>query len=165
MAERTGFNRLIGDIADLCELQLELLAVDGKKACKTGFMAAVFLSLAIATAISVTTVLLAALAWFLHSSWDWSLVNSLLISGAIGALMSIALLVGTYLSAKYSIASLEESRGEFAQNLAWLKSLIVGGERTLPSTSSDKETSSNFGKGSFKDSRQPPRWDAERVNR
>lgn len=165
MPERTGFKRLIGDFADLCELQLELLAVDGKKACKTGFMAAVFLSLAIATAISVTTVLFAALAWFIHATWEWSPGNSLLMSGAIGALISIVLLVATYLSAKYSIASLEETRGEFAQNLAWLKSLIVNGERTLPSTPTGKQASSSFDNGSFNDSRHPARWDADRVSR
>jgi Zn-dependent protease with chaperone function len=136
MIEKLGLRRLISDIADLCELQAELFAVDAKQAGRKGFVAVVGLSVAVATAISTTTVLLAAFAWYLHSSFEWHPVAALLLAGLLGASLTMLLIFIAFRSASSSVATLEQTRIELTRNVSWLKSLVLDGVSEAESNSS-----------------------------
>lgn len=124
MSTVAGFKRVARDISDLCELQLQLLAVDGKVAAGRSALAAVATGLALAIGVSSITTLLLAAGWALHELLEWRLSVSLLVAAG-GALVAAALCVLiAYRAMKQALASLEQTRSEFSENLRWIRSMM-----------------------------------------
>lgn len=120
-----GVRRVISDVADLAELQLQLLAIDGQEAARRSVAAVVWLAIAVVLLISTTTALLVALGWILHETVEWSMGLSLLTVAGI-ALLGTCLVLGlAYLSLKRAVGAMSETGAEFAENLRWLKAVIV----------------------------------------
>lgn len=120
-----GVQRITADIFDLCELQWQLLTVDAQEARRRAIKAA--LVLAIATCIALASLLstLFGLAWLLHE-WSGLAVGwSFLIVGGVALLLSLlAGLLGLQLLSKAG-ESLDGTRREFAENIRWLKGVIL----------------------------------------
>jgi Putative Actinobacterial Holin-X, holin superfamily III len=122
----TGFRRVVRDIADLCELQLELLAVDGKVAANRLGAAVALFAIAGCFAFSAVTVTVLSIASLLHEEANWTVSSSLLAAAGIAALVGgIVITIGLVVGKK-ALESLDQTRTEFAENLRWIKAAIVG---------------------------------------
>lgn len=120
-----GVRRVISDIADLGELQLQLLAVDGQEAARRGVAAAAWLSLAAVLLISTITVFLVSLGWILHETLEWPLGLSLLAVAGLAVLGTGLVLGLAYLSIMRAVGAMSETGAEFAENLRWLKAVLT----------------------------------------
>ena len=87
MNQSSGFRRVVRDIADLCELQVELLAVDGKVATRRGGIAAAILTVATIFGLSAAVATVLAWAAVLHEQAEWTIGVSLLASAGIAAII------------------------------------------------------------------------------
>jgi uncharacterized membrane protein YqjE len=128
MSQLTGIRRVIRDITDLGELQLELLAVDGKEAVRLGFSALVTALLAAVFGLAAVTGSVFAMAWLLHEKMEWSMSVSLLAASAIAAAIAAICGILGWTLLKKATSSLDETRSEFAENLRWIKAAIVSPE-------------------------------------
>lgn len=120
-----GIRHIFSDIADLADLQMQLLAVDGQEAARRGVAAVIWLSIAGVLLVSSTTVLLFSLGWILHETLEWPVGLSLLaVAGA--AMLTIGLvLFFAYLALKRAVGAMGETGAEFAENLRWLKAVLA----------------------------------------
>jgi hypothetical protein len=128
MSQSSGFRRVVRDIADLCELQFELLAVDGKLAKRHSGIAAAILTFASILGLSAALTTVLALAAILHEHAEWTIGASLLASAGIAAFIGAIFAVVGSLFLKKAMAALDESRSEFAENLRWIRAAIVAPE-------------------------------------
>lgn len=120
-----GVRHVLSDIADLADLQLQLLAVDGQEAARRGVAAVIWLSLAAVLVIATTTVLLISLGWILHEVAEWPIGLSLLAVAGL-ALVGTGFVLGlAYLSLKRAVGAMGETGAEFAENLRWLKAVLT----------------------------------------
>ena len=123
--DSNGVQRIVSDIVDLCELQWQLLTVDGQEAKRRAVKAAVVLAIAASVALASLLSATIGLAWLLH---EWSGLTEglsfLIVSGAALLLAGIAGLYGLQLLSKAG-ESLHESRREFAENIRWLKGVVL----------------------------------------
>jgi len=128
MNQSSGFRRVVRDIADLCELQVELLAADGKVATRRSGIAAALLMIAAIFGLSAVVAIVLALASLLHEQAEWTVSSSLLASAGIAAVVGgLFALLGSVILKK-AIAALDETRSEFAENLRWIKAAVVAPE-------------------------------------
>jgi len=139
MPKQHGVTQLVNDIVSLCELQFELLAVDGKKAIEKGVIGLLTTVVAFAFAIASLTVLLGACVWFVHVAADLSLGWSLLTAGMIGFIVSAALLWVSFRTVKSAVAAMGETRSELSQNIKWLKASLL--QNHLPMNQTDDDFS------------------------
>ncbi len=128
MNQSSGFRRVVRDIADLCELQLELLAVDGRVATRQGFKAGLLLVVAAVFALSAVTVCLLAMASALHEQLGWTLSGSLLVASISAACVGAFLALIGLVVVRKAFNAMEETRSEFAENLRWIKAAVISPE-------------------------------------
>jgi glucan phosphoethanolaminetransferase (alkaline phosphatase superfamily) len=124
----TGIRRVVRDVADLCELQLELLAVDGKEATQRSAAAFGMVLVASVFGLSAVTVAVLALASALHENWEWTLSSSLLAAAGIAALGAIMFAILSFIFVKRAVSAFNETRSELAENMRWIKFAIVSSE-------------------------------------
>ncbi|MGV3485708.1 MAG: phage holin family protein [Planctomycetaceae bacterium] len=148
MSTVSGFKQLARDVTDLCELQLQLLAVDGKVASRRAGIAGVAVGLSLAIAVSAITTLLIGCGWALHESFNWTVGSSLAATAAIAVAVSAVLLWIAYRQLKKALAALDETRSEFAQNLRWLKSLLGDDVAAAPSMAATHASNVRFSRSS-----------------
>jgi Putative Actinobacterial Holin-X, holin superfamily III len=128
MSQPSGIRRVIRDIADLCELQFELLAVDGKEAVRLSFAAIAAIIFAAIFGLAAVSGSVLALAAAFHENFDWTISSSLLAAtGIAAAIAAVSGILGWSL-VKKATSSLDETRSEFAENLRWIKAAIVSPE-------------------------------------
>ncbi len=125
MHQPSGFRRVVRDVADLCELQFELLAVDGKIAVQRSATAAVTLLIGAIFGLSAVVAIVLALASFLHEQAEWTISSSLLAAAAIAAVLGGMLAIIGSVILKKAMSALDETRSEFAENLRWIKAAVV----------------------------------------
>ncbi|NND96121.1 MAG: phage holin family protein [Pirellulaceae bacterium] len=125
-----GFQRVMSDIADLCELQWQLLSVDGQEAKRRAVRAAIFIGIGGITALSGLMALMLAIGRVIHEQFDLSLGIAYLITAAVALVIAgLSMLIGAKLVGRAN-ASLSESKQEFAENVRWIRSVLL-----KPSTS------------------------------
>lgn len=125
MSQPTGIRRVVRDIADLCELQLELLAVDGKEATRKSTKALAILMIATVFGLAAVTAATFALASSFHEIAKWPMSGSLLAAGGIAALLAGIFAALSLVQLKKAMSALDETRSEFAENLRWIKAAII----------------------------------------
>lgn len=125
MASESGINRVVRDVADLFELQMQLLSLDGRIAGEKAIRAAVMASVGLAILGSALTTLLIALGYLLHEGLEWSVGLSLLAVAIVATLVAGVFALVAYFAAKRAFAALGETTSEFSQNLKWIKGVIV----------------------------------------
>jgi presenilin-like A22 family membrane protease len=130
MNQPSGFRRVVRDVADLCELQVQLLAADGKVAAGHSGAAAVALTIAAILGTSAVVISLFALASLLHEQTEWTVSSSLLAAAGVAMVIGgMFTLLGTIFFKK-AMSAFDETRSEFAENLRWLKAAVS--PETLP---------------------------------
>lgn len=125
MTDPSSIQRVMRDLLDLAELQMQLLAVDSE-AAKRKLTGAVGASLvAVTLGGSALTVLIAGLGVWVHEVSELSVGVSLMLV-AVAVFLVVAVLLWVALRAIHSAAaSMKEVRSEFAENLRWLKATLV----------------------------------------
>lgn len=141
MNQLTGIRRVVRDVADLFELQLELLAADSKELTRRSSAAIAMVLIALVFGLAGVTAATFALAWSLHESAAWTISSSLIAAAGIAALIAGILVILAWHLFKKAASALNESRGEFTENLRWIKAAIVSPE-ILP-TAQRQEASFN----------------------
>lgn len=120
-----GVRRVVSDIVDLCELQWQLLTVDGQEAKRRAVQAAVVLAIAICIALASLPSVTIGLGWLLHDQIGLSVGLSLLIVGSVALLLAlIAGMIGLRILSKAG-DSLDETRRELAENIRWIKGAVL----------------------------------------
>lgn len=139
MDTTSSIQKVVGDIVDLCELQMQLLSVDSQ-AAKRKLTRAIACGTAAATlAGSALTVVLVGLGFVIDELTDLSTGAGLLIVGAATFAIVIALLVVSLIAVRAAAAAMSESTSEFAENLRWLKATLVS-PQTSPRNRMRRET-------------------------
>lgn len=128
MHQPSGFRRVIRDIADLCELQIELLAADGKEATRRSGSAAVCVLIAAILGLATVALFLLGFAFLLHEQAGLAMSVSLFIVGGVAALCGVIGAAIGWTLVKQAIAALDETRSEFAENLRWIKAAVISPE-------------------------------------
>ncbi len=139
MSQSTGFRRVVRDIADLCELQVELLTADGKVATRRSGTAVAILIVAAIFGLSACLATVFALASLLHEEAEWTVSSSLLASAGIAAIAGGCFAIVGFTILRKAISALDETRSEFAENLRWIKAAIVAPE-TSPRAQVDENS-------------------------
>ena len=137
-----GFKRIAGDVTNLCELQLQLLSLDGKVAASRAISAVVTFVMALVISLAAITSLLFAGAWGLHEYCNLKLSLCLLLSGGFGLLVAVVLYAIGYQFAKQASTGMAETRSELAANVRWLKSVLTSNVESKPDNN-QSATSSN----------------------
>lgn len=123
--DQGGFSRVISDIVDLCELQLQLLSVDSQEAKRRGVKAIICLAFAATIALTAAMTAMIGLGFILHEQYDFSVGQALLIvSGGAILVAAIAAFLGAKLIGKAN-DSLSEVKSEFAENMRWIKGVVL----------------------------------------
>ncbi len=143
MTQPSGFRRVARDIADLCELQAELIAVDGKAAARRSGMAAALLMIATVFGLSATTATVFALASLLHEQAQWTVSNSLLVAAAGAAVIGGLLVYAGSRVMKSAMTALDETRSELAENLRWIKEVVTTPEPSQGSSGNEYNSPPN----------------------
>lgn len=138
MNEPTGIRRVVRDVADLFELQLELLAVDSKALARSGSAAIAMVLIALVFGLAAATSATFAVASALHSSAEWTISSSLAAAAGTAALIAGLFVIIAWQLLRKAMSALNESRSEFAENLRWIKSAIVSPE-ALPTAKRQEE--------------------------
>lgn len=128
MNQPSGFRRVVRDVADLCELQIELLAVDGKVATRRSGIAIALLLISAIFALAAITAAVIALAALLHENAHWTISSSLLAAAGIAAAAGILFTIIGLIVLRKALSALDETRSEFAENLRWIKAVVVAPE-------------------------------------
>jgi len=124
MASVSGFKRIARDIAALAELQLQLLAIDGKVAATRGFIAVAAAAVAAVIALSSFTVFLIAAGVAIYEFASLPLSGGLLISGIVGLIVAVLLTLMAWRAFKQAFGAMEETRSELANNIRWAKLML-----------------------------------------
>tara|TARA_R110002049_G_scaffold305056_1_gene501029 strand:+ start:77014 stop:77475 length:462 start_codon:yes stop_codon:yes gene_type:complete len=128
MNNQTGFRRIIRDIADLCELQIELFAIDSQVATQRTKTAAVYLGIAFVFALATVSTVTLGLAAALYEMLGWSLTASIFGAAGCAAIIAVFLAVLAVFALQKAVSALEETRSELAENLRWIKAAVIAPE-------------------------------------
>lgn len=124
-ASLSSFQRVVRDILDLCELQMQLISVDSQAAKRSLVRAIACGAAAIALAGSALTVAMVGAGVLLGEFTELTTGAALLIvSAAFFVLVAVLgwLVMKAILAAA---AAMSETKSEFAENLRWLKSTLI----------------------------------------
>jgi hypothetical protein len=121
-----NLQHVAGDIADLCELQAELFATDGRATVRQ-MIVPIVLGIVGAVVLATSSLLaFTALALWLHVAWNFSLGGAFLIA-AVGALLfGLLCVVLGYLIVRWRRFALARSWHELKLNLAWTRRALFG---------------------------------------
>ncbi|WP_425401047.1 phage holin family protein [Aeoliella sp.] len=123
--QRGPTRQLFADVVELAELQLELLKSDAREATRNVLSSLVIGVFAACLVLASVPVILAGIAHWITQSTELSLAAGLSCTGAAAALVASILGVVAYRLGCQGAKSLERSRSELQQNLAWLKSTLA----------------------------------------
>ncbi|WP_047813824.1 phage holin family protein [Rhodopirellula islandica] len=149
MPNNASIQKVLRDVLDLCELQLQLMSVDAQAAKRKLTTAAIFALIALALAGSALTVSLVGLGFLLDEMTELS-------TG--GALLTLAVVtfavVGSFLfiaakAIQAATDAMSETKSELAENVRWLKATMLS-----PSTSARNQ----LRRESFQTHREPPHY-------
>ncbi|TWU16202.1 phage holin family protein [Allorhodopirellula heiligendammensis] len=121
----SSFQRVIRDVLDLFELQMELISVDSQAAKRKLVQAAVCGSIALALAGSALTVAMVGAGVLLGESTQLTTGAAMLIVSLVFFAI-VALLGWVALRAILAAsAAMSETKSEFGENLRWLKATLI----------------------------------------
>lgn len=121
----SSFQRVVRDVLDLCELQMQLISVDSQAAKRSLVRAIACGATALAIAGSALTVAMVAAGFLLGEFTELTTGGALLVVSA--AFFAIVIVLG-WLAMKAILAAsaaMSETKSEFAENLRWLKSTLI----------------------------------------
>lgn len=128
MNSPSSIQRVIRDVIDLCELQMQLLSVDSQ-AAKRKLTGALACGAAAATlAGAALTVLLVGGGLLLGETTSLSPAGGLLVSGGLTFAVVVLLLILALTAVRSAAAAMNETKSEFAENLRWLKATLISPE-------------------------------------
>lgn len=120
-----GFHRVMQDVIELCELQWQLLAVDGEEAKRRGVKGIALLVCGALVLLAAFNALVIGVGYLLHEYFEFSIGIGIVIScGAFFVLALISCLLGARSLGKAN-ESLAETKREFAENVRWIKSVVL----------------------------------------
>lgn len=124
----SSFQRVIRDVLDLFELQMQLISVDSQEAQRKLMAAVSCGAVAAVLAGSALTVAMLACGYLLDEATDLSTGASLLIVSVIFFVI-VAVLGWIALRAiQAATAAMSETKSEFAENIRWLKATLIAPE-------------------------------------
>jgi uncharacterized membrane protein YqjE len=124
-ADSNGVQRVLSDIVELCELQWQLLNVDGQEAKRRAVKAAIVLAVATCVALAGLLSATIGLGWLLHEQSEIPVgLAFLMVAGVALVFAVLAGVIGLRLLAKAS-ESLNETKREFAENVRWIKGVVL----------------------------------------
>jgi len=126
----SSVQKVIADIIDLFELQMELISVDSQEAKRKLVKAGIYVGIAVPLAGSALTVLLAGCGLLLGEMTSLSIGGSMLVMGVVFFAIVGVLLFLALQGLKAAASAMSETKSEFSENLRWLKATLVS-----PSTS------------------------------
>jgi uncharacterized membrane protein YqjE len=115
---------LTHDVIELGELQAQLLMSELKKSSQKTRTCLILAIVGVCLLLASLPVALFALAEVLVEQLDWSRSAAFGVSALVGLLLSGVLFGWTYAIARRGLFSLQRSRDEFNQNIAWIKSTL-----------------------------------------
>ncbi len=121
----SSFAKVARDVLDLCELQMQLLAVDSQAAKRELVRAIVCAFVAAVLVGTALTLLLAGVGVVLAEMTQLSVGGGLLVAGGVTMAIIAILLMVAWAAVKAASASMKETKSEFAENLRWLKATLV----------------------------------------
>ena len=133
---RGGFGQIIGDCLDLFELQMQLISVDSQEARRKAVTAIGLGGVAAALGASILTVLMIGAGFLLHENTSLSIGGALITTCPVVGIFVAILSWVSIRSIKIAAAAMSETKSEFAENLRYLKAVLVSPE-TSPRTSCD----------------------------
>jgi Ca2+/H+ antiporter len=144
MSQPAGIRRVFRDIADLCELQFELLAVDGKEALRYSITAIVMAVVAVVFGLSAVIGTVFAIATAFHENLGWTMSSSLFAAVGIAAIIAAVCAAIGVSFLKKATSALDETRAEFAENLRWIKASIVVPESVSKSLHNEENSNGRY---------------------
>ncbi|EGF24546.1 hypothetical protein RBWH47_00093 [Rhodopirellula baltica WH47] len=149
MPNNASIQKVLRDVLDLCELQLQLLSVDAQAAKRKLTSAAIFTAIAVALAGSALTVLLVGFGFLLDELTELSTGGALVtLAVATFVLVGVLMLVAAK-AIQAATAAMAETKSELAENVRWLKATMIS-----PSTSPRNQ----MRRESFQNFREPPHY-------
>lgn len=128
MNSPSSIQRVVRDVLDLCELQLQLLSVDSQ-AAKRKLTTAITCGVVAATlAGSALTVVMIGGGLLLGEATSLSPAGGLLLSGGLTFALVAVLIVLAIKAVAAAAAAMNETKSEFAENLRWLKATLISPE-------------------------------------
>lgn len=124
-ATQSSVERVVEDIVDLCELQIELLSVDSQEARRELKFAAACAVAGMVLACSAMTVTIVGLAVVLAELTPISMGFAFIIVSAICFMVVAGLGWKAFMATKRASHAMRETKSEFVENLRWLKATIL----------------------------------------
>lgn len=125
MNNPSSFSTVARDVIDLCELQIQLLSIDSQAAKRKLTRAGVFAATAATLAGSALTVLMMGTGILLAEFTRLSTGGGLLLVGVLMFVLVTLLVVASLFAVQAAAAAMSETKSEFAENLRWLKAMLV----------------------------------------
>ncbi len=146
---QSSFQRVIRDVLDLCELQMQLISVDGQAAKRKLVHAVVCGAVAIGLAGSALTVAMLAAGFLLGEFTDLTTGGAMLI---VSVTFFVIVAVFGWIALRSVLAAaaaMSEAKSEFSENLRWIKATLVAPETSarnqLRRDSFDDRSSVSYG--------------------
>jgi uncharacterized membrane protein YciS (DUF1049 family) len=115
---------LTHDVIELGELQAKLLALDLKKSSRKTRTCLILAVIGICVLLGSIPVALLALAEVLVEQLEWSRSAALGVATLVGLLLTAIFAGAAYAIVRSGLLSLQRSREEFNNNIAWIKSTL-----------------------------------------
>ncbi|TWU35322.1 hypothetical protein Q31b_54180 [Novipirellula aureliae] len=126
----SSVQKVIADIIDLFELQLELMSVDSQEATRKLTKAAVLAGVAIPLGGAALTIALAGCGLLLSEMTSLSVGTAILLTGAVFIAVVGVLLFMALKAVTAAGSAMSETKSEFAENLRWLKATLLRPSRS-----------------------------------
>ena len=115
---------LTHDVIELAELQAQLLTSELKKSSQKTRTCLILAIVGFCLLLASIPVALFALAEVLVEQLDWSRSSGFGVAALVGLLVSAVFFGSAYSIVRSGLISLQRSRQEFNQNIAWIKSTL-----------------------------------------
>lgn len=121
----SGFQRVVTDIGELCELQWELFLVDSREARKSLAPAMLATIAVICLVVAAIVAFTLGLAWTLAQQTALDMGSALLLVALFAALIALGSIWFAWSQMNHALDHYRDSRSEFSENLRWLKSTLL----------------------------------------
>ncbi|QDT01839.1 hypothetical protein K227x_02080 [Rubripirellula lacrimiformis] len=132
MTRNNSIQRVARDVIDLCELQMQLLAVDSQEARRKVTSAAILAAVAVLVGGSAITVLMIGSGLLLAEMTDLSAGGAMMVVTLLALSLTALFLVFANKALRAATAALGETKSEFSANLKWLKATLVSPDELPP---------------------------------
>ena len=119
--KRGAISKFFSDLVTLGELQWEMVQAEASKDVRQLVLPLVGIVAAVCLSLATLPVLLLAVAWYIHDTWQWNLPLSLAVTAGSALLLSGLILVAFKLRLSQLPPFFAQSRGEWSKNCAWAK--------------------------------------------